>query len=220
MAWAGRLPARAAAAAVTSAAAEPRARASPAVAVAKAAAQARQAASKRKRPKNRQQCDPGTDDDGTHDQVIRRAICRRRRWAIPKASFQRQAAAEQVYGYSFNYRTTSPPVPSRQARRVDDLPRRWQLHGQLKAPRVSTRDQGRLGTGHHLRLHRSCADRSKEYDTRSAKYGMMLTTELIPSCSRPSTSSTIRTAGHRGPQLGRLLRLQRRLAVPTCSTRS
>jgi len=166
--------------------------------VAKAAAQARQAASKRERPEKQgnnaipaltttartiKSCDEQSAAGGD-GQSRRRA-------------FSGKQLQSKVYGYSFNYRTYKPTAyQAGKPAALMIFQDGGNYTGNFKAPRVfdNVIKDGSVPVTISVYID-PAADRSKEYDTRSAKYGMMLTTELIPSCSRPSTSSTIRTAG-------------------------
>lgn len=133
--------------------------------------------------KTGRQCDPGTDGNGTFDQMQPAAQLPAEALGEPEGELSPgRLLPSAVFGYSFNYRTYRPKAyqPGKPAALMI-----FQDGGNyvasFKAPRLfdALIAEGAVPVTISVYIDPT-NQRSKEYDTRDAKYGTMITEELIP----------------------------------------
>jgi enterochelin esterase family protein len=137
--------------------------------------------------KTGRQCDPGVEGNGTFDQMQPQSE------RPPEASGDPQGELSggkqlqsKVFGYSFDYRTYAPTAyqPGKPAALMI-FQDGGNYTGNFKAPRVFDNliEEGSVPVIISVYIDPT-GQRSKEYDTRDAKYGTMITTELVPELAK------------------------------------
>lgn len=138
--------------------------------------------------KTGKQCDPGTDGDGTFDQIeptMNRPV--EAEGAVEGVMSAVKMVQSTVYGYSFSYNTYTPAAY--QAGKPAAL-MIFQDGGNysvnFRAPQVFDKliKEGTVPVIISVYINPSGDKRSVEYDTRSDKYGKMITTELVPELAK------------------------------------
>jgi len=133
--------------------------------------------------KTGQQCDPGTDDDGTHDQVMPTSNLPPEAMGNPEGELSAgKQLQSKVFGYSFNYRTYKPTAyQAGKPAALMIFQDGGNYTGNFKAPRVfdNVIKDGSVPVTITVYIDPT-GQRSKEYDTRDNKYGTMIITELVP----------------------------------------
>lgn len=133
--------------------------------------------------KSGQQCDPGTMDDGTHDQAQPASNLPPEAMGTPEGELSGQKQLQsKVFGYSFNYKTYKPAAyQAGKAAALMIFQDGGNYTGNFKAPRVfdNVIKDGSVPVTISVYIDPT-GKRSEEYDTRDAKYGTMITTELVP----------------------------------------
>ena len=137
--------------------------------------------------KNGRQCDPGKEGDGTFDQMQPPSQLPPEAQGNPEGTLSAgKMLQSKVYGYGFNYRVYKPVAyQAGKPAALMIFQDGGNYTGNFKAPRVfdSLIKEGSVPVIISVYVD-PARDRSKEYDTRDAKYGMMLTTELIPELAK------------------------------------
>ena len=137
--------------------------------------------------KNGRQCDPGTDGDGTFDQMQPPSQYPPEAQGNPEGMLSGgKTLQSKVYGYGFNYRVYKPVAyQAGKPAALMIFQDGGNYTNNFHAPRVfdSLIKEGSVPVIISVYVD-PAQNRSKEYDTRDAKYGMMLTTELIPEIAK------------------------------------
>jgi enterochelin esterase-like enzyme len=137
--------------------------------------------------KTGRQCEPGTDGDGTFDQVEPQTDLPAEAQGNPEGELSASKMLQsQVYGYSFSYRTYKPTAyQAGKPAALMIFQDGGNYTGNFKAPRVfdALIKEGTVPVTISVYIEPT-GKRSVEYDTRSDKYGMMLTTELLPEIAK------------------------------------
>jgi enterochelin esterase family protein len=136
--------------------------------------------------KTGKQCDPGTMGDGEFDQVEPQMNLPPEAMGDPAGELAPNATLQSaVYGYDITYRIYKPTAyragkPAALMVFQDGT----NYLGNFKAPRVfdSLIEEGSVPVT--ISVYVQPNQRSAEYDTRSDKYGKMLTSELIPEIAK------------------------------------
>lgn len=137
--------------------------------------------------KTGQQCDPGTEGNGTFDQKQPAGNLPPEAQGNPEGELSGgKQLQSKVFGYSFNYRTYKPTAyqPGKPAALMI-FQDGGNYTGNFKAPRVfdSLIKEGSVPVIISVYIDPT-GQRSVEYDKRDAKYGTMITTELIPELAK------------------------------------
>jgi enterochelin esterase-like enzyme len=136
--------------------------------------------------KTGKQCDPGTMDDGAFDQVEPQMNLPPEAMGNPEGELAPNATLQSaVYGYGFTYRTYKPTAyQAGKPAALMIFQDGTNYTGNFKAPRVfdSLIEEGSVPVT--ISVYVQPNQRGAEYDTRSDKYGKMLTTELIPEIAK------------------------------------
>lgn len=129
------------------------------------------------------QCDPGTEGDGTFDQPQPQSNLPPEAQGNPEGELSGgKQLQSKVFGYSFNYRTYEPKAyEAGKPAALMIFQDGGNYTGNFKAPRVFDNliKDGSVPVIISVYIDPT-GQRSREYDTRDAKYGTMITTELIP----------------------------------------
>ena len=137
--------------------------------------------------KNGRQCDPGKDGDGTFDQMQPPSQYPPEAQGNPEGTLSGgKTLQSKVYGYGFNYRVYKPVAyQAGKPAALMIFQDGGNYTGNFHAPRVfdSLIKEGSVPVIISVYVDPT-GQRSKEYDTRDAKYGTMLTTELIPELAK------------------------------------
>jgi enterochelin esterase-like enzyme len=137
--------------------------------------------------KNGRQCDPGTDGDGTFDQMQPPSQYPPEAQGNPEGVLSGgKQLQSKVYGYGFNYRVYKPVAyQAGKPAALMIFQDGGNYTNNFHAPRVfdSLIKEGSVPVIISVYVD-PAQNRSKEYDTRDAKYGTMLTTELIPELAK------------------------------------
>jgi len=137
--------------------------------------------------KNGRQCDPGTDGDGTFDQMQPTSNLPPEAQGNPEGMLSGgKVLQSKVYGYGFNYRVYTPiAYQAGKPAALMIFQDGGNYTGNFHAPRVfdSLIKEGSIPVTISVYVDPT-GQRSVEYDTRSDKYGRMLTTELIPELAK------------------------------------
>ena len=133
--------------------------------------------------KTGRQCAPDMMDNGTHDQIEPAQNLPPEAMGEPTGELsQNQTLQSAVYGYSFTYRTYKPTAyQAGKPAALMIFQDGGNYTGNFKAPQVFDKliAEGSVPVTISVYIEPT-GQRSVEYDTRSNKYGMMLTTELLP----------------------------------------
>jgi enterochelin esterase family protein len=136
--------------------------------------------------KTGKQCDPGTMGDGPFDQVEPQSNLPPEAMGTPEGELAANATLQStVYGYAFTYRTYKPKAyQAGKPAALMVFQDGTNYTGNFKAPRVfdSLIKEGSVPVT--ISVYVQPNQRGAEYDTRSDKYGKMLTTELIPQITK------------------------------------
>jgi enterochelin esterase-like enzyme len=137
--------------------------------------------------KTGQQCDPGTEGNGTFDQKQPASNLPPEAQGNPEGELSGgKQLQSKVFGYSFNYRTYKPAAyQAGKPAALMIFQDGGNYTGNFKAPRVfdSLIKEGSVPVIISVYIDPT-GQRSKEYDTRDAKYGTMITTELLPELAK------------------------------------
>ena len=137
--------------------------------------------------KTGRQCDPGTMGDGTFDQVEPQMNLPPEAEGNPEGELSANKTLQSaVYGYSFTYRTYKPTAyQAGKPAALMIFQDGGNYTGNFKAPRVfdALIKDGTVPVTISVYIEPT-GQRSVEYDTRSDKYGKMLTTELLPELAK------------------------------------
>jgi enterochelin esterase-like enzyme len=136
--------------------------------------------------KTGKQCDPGTMGDGAFDQVEPQANLPPEAMGNPEGELAPNATLQStVYGYSFTYRTYKPKAyQAGKPAALMVFQDGTNYTGNFKAPRVFDSLIAEGSVPVTISVYVQPNQRGAEYDTRSDKYGRMLTTELIPEIAK------------------------------------
>jgi enterochelin esterase family protein len=137
--------------------------------------------------KTGRQCDPGTMGDGTFDQMQPQDGRPPEADGDPTGELSESKTLQsKVYGYGFRYRTYKPTAY------VAGKPAALMIFqdggnytGNFRAPRVfdSLIQEGSVPVTISVYIEPT-GQRSVEYDTRTDKYGRMITTDLVPELAK------------------------------------
>jgi enterochelin esterase-like enzyme len=137
--------------------------------------------------KTGRQCDPGTTGDGTFDQAEPQMNLPPEAEGNPEGELSaNKTLASAVYGYNFTYRTYKPTAyQAGKPAALMIFQDGGNYTGNFKAPRVfdALIKDGSVPVTISVYIEPT-GQRSVEYDTRSDKYGKMLTTELLPELAK------------------------------------
>jgi enterochelin esterase-like enzyme len=137
--------------------------------------------------KTGRQCEPGTMGDGTFDQVEPQMDLPPEAVGTPEGELSTNKTLQSaVYGYSFTYRTYKPTAyQAGKPAALMIFQDGGNYTGNFKAPRVfdAVIKDGTVPVTISVYIEPT-GKRSVEYDTRSDKYGKMLTTELLPELAK------------------------------------
>lgn len=137
--------------------------------------------------KTGQQCDPGTEGNGTFDQQQPASNLPPEAQGSPEGELSGgKQLQSKVFGYSFNYRTYKPTAyQAGKPAALMIFQDGGNYTGNFKAPRVldSLIKEGSVPVLISVYIDPT-GQRSEEYDTRDAKYGTMITTELLPELAK------------------------------------
>ncbi len=137
--------------------------------------------------KTGRQCEPGTDGNGTFDQKQPAGNLPPEAQGTPEGELSAgKQLQSKVFGYSFNYRTYKPTAyQAGKPAALMIFQDGGNYTGNFKAPRVFDALIKDGGVPVIISVYIDpTGQRSKEYDTRDAKYGMMITTELLPELAK------------------------------------
>jgi enterochelin esterase family protein len=136
--------------------------------------------------KTGKQCDPGTMGNGSFDQVEPQANLPPEAMGTPEGELAANATLQStVYGYSFTYRTYKPKAyQAGKPAALMVFQDGTNYTGNFKAPRVFDALIKDGSVPVTISVYVQPNQRGAEYDTRSDKYGKMLTTELIPEIAK------------------------------------
>jgi enterochelin esterase family protein len=136
--------------------------------------------------KTGKQCDPGTMGNGAFDQVEPQANLPPEAMGTAEGELAANKTLQSaVYGYGFTYRTYKPAAyQAGKPAALMVFQDGTNYTGNFKAPRVfdSLIKEGSVPVT--ISVYVQPNQRGAEYDTRSDKYGKMLTTELIPEIAK------------------------------------
>lgn len=136
--------------------------------------------------KTGRQCDPGTMGDGAFDQAEPQMNLPPEAMGDPAGELAPNATLQSaVYGYGITYRTYKPTAyQAGKPAALMIFQDGTNYLGNFKAPQVfdSLIEDGSVPVT--ISVYVQPNQRSVEYDTRSDKYGKMLTTELIPEIAK------------------------------------
>jgi len=137
--------------------------------------------------KNGRQCDPGKEGNGTFDQMQPPSQYPPEAQGNPEGMLSGgKSLQSKVYGYGFNYRVYKPVAyQAGKPAALMVFQDGGNYTGNFRAPRVfdSLIKEGSVPVVISVYVD-PAGNRSVEYDTRSDKYGRMLTTELIPELAK------------------------------------
>jgi enterochelin esterase-like enzyme len=137
--------------------------------------------------KTGRQCDPGVDGNGTFDQKQPAGNLPPEAQGNPEGELSgAKQLQSKIFGYSFNYRTYKPTAyQAGKPAALMIFQDGGNYTGNFKAPRVfdSLIKDGSVPVIISVYIDPT-GQRSKEYDTRDAKYPMMITTELLPELAK------------------------------------
>jgi len=137
--------------------------------------------------KNGRQCDPGKDGNGTFDQMQPASQLPPEAQGNPEGTLSGgKTLQSKIYGYGFNYRVYKPVAyQAGKPAALMIFQDGGNYTGNFHAPRVfdSLIKEGTVPVTISVYVDPT-GQRSVEYDTRSDKYGRMLTTELIPELAK------------------------------------
>jgi enterochelin esterase family protein len=137
--------------------------------------------------KNGRQCEPGKDGDGTFDQMQPMGDHPPEAQGNPEGTLSGgKVLQSKVYGYGFNYRVYKPVAyQAGKPAALMVFQDGGNYTGNFRAPRVfdALIKEGSVPVTISVYVDPT-GQRSVEYDTRSDKYGRMLTTELIPELAK------------------------------------
>lgn len=133
--------------------------------------------------KTGRQCDPGTMGDGTFDQKQPAGNLPPEAMGTPEGELSGgKQLQSKVFGYNFNYRTYKPTAyQAGKPAALMIFQDGGNYTGNFKAPRVFDNliKEGSIPVTISVYIDPG-QNRSGEYDSRNAKYGTMITTELVP----------------------------------------
>lgn len=137
--------------------------------------------------KTGRQCDPGAEGNGTFDQMQPDGDRPPEAEGEPDGELSGSKQLQsKVFGYDFNYRTYQPTqYVAGKAAALMIFQDGGNYTGNFRTPQVidALLEEGSIPVNISVYIEPG-DNRSDEYDTRDAKYGQMITTELIPELAK------------------------------------